>query len=244
MREGHEPEEEGGTAEAQEHAAGTFFLAGIHGVMHEPEGAGEKEEEEHLRESGHREAPEQIAEENEAGGHPRDTRIEKAAHEEEEDENGGEKDGESGGGDGHVCQVDQVGRLHGPPTFDRAEDDGVEEGIEGEVEGVGHEALGQGFAVVEELPHGERADVERGVTGPGGNLTSDLGLIHGGLRIEAAEVDEEISRGKGGDGGEKEEAEDEGFECTEFDQVDELLNLSVFFLDHARTVRRAGNEEA
>ena len=235
LGEGHEPEEQGGAGEGEQHAPGLLFLAGVHGAVDEPEGAGEKEQEEHLRQTGDREAPQKVGQQDQAGRHPRDAGIEERADEEKEDEDRGEEDREARGGDGQVADVDHVGRLHRPPAFDGAEDDGVENGVEREIIRVGHEALGQRFAVVEELPHGERADVERGVAGARGNLAPELRVVHGGLRIEPAEVDEEIDGGQTGHGGHEERAENEGLERSDFDAMDEFLNLSVFLVDHART---------
>ena len=206
LGQGHEPEKHGGRGEQEEHAPGAVFLPRLHGPVQNPESGGEEEQHEHLRQSRSRKAPQQIGEKNESATHPCTARIKEGAHEEKENEDRGDEEGDARRGNGHVADVDGVGRLHRPPTLDGAQHDGVEQRVEREVVNVRHQPLGQRFAVVEKLPNGEWSEVERGEAGPGRDLTADLGLIHGCFGIKSAEINEKVEGGQTRHGGNEEGA--------------------------------------
>ena len=189
LGEGHEAEEQGRPGKGEKGAPGQFVFPRHHGATGQPQGRTEEEEQEHLRQPGNGKPPEQVGEQNESGGQPGDAQVKEAPHQKEGDQDRSEEEQYAGCGNHCVAKIDDISRLHRPPTFDRPEEGGVEDGIEGKIVDVRLGGRGDLLAVVEELPQGERTDVERGVARTRGDLPSDLGLIHGSLGIQTAEDD-------------------------------------------------------
>ena len=81
-------------------------------ASHAPESRSEKKEQKHLRQPGDGVAPHHIGEQDQARRYPSDFGIEQPAHDEEKNEDGGEKKGNPCRGYDAITNVDDIGGLH------------------------------------------------------------------------------------------------------------------------------------
>ena len=201
-------------------------VVGLEGGEEREEGAAEEKEHGHLRQSGKREAPREVGEDEQTDPEQGELRIEESAAEKVgEHEGGGEKeeagdaDGAFGGGDNFTG-----GEVEIYPGD--AEDERVEKRTERSLRNFGQgqfEISGVRDAEV----HGQRARVKGGEALAAGDLASDLRLVHRLGHGESVELENEPHGGDQSDEGDDDEAPHPRGGAALLEGVQECLEIGL-----------------